>query len=63
MFVAGASARAAATRELTRRPRLIAVRAASDAVVRGAYARTGAGTEGITGILARVFKTHAAHSR
>lgn len=45
----GASARAAVTRELTRRPRTEAVWAAFGAVVRGAYARSGAGPEGVTG--------------
>lgn len=45
----GAGARAAVTRELTRRSRTAAMRTAFEAVVRGAFARVGAGPEGVTG--------------
>ncbi len=42
-------ARAAIARDFTNKARLAAVRAACEAVVRGAYARTGVGAEGVTG--------------
>lgn len=42
-------ARAAITRGFTNKARLAAVSAACEAVVRGAYARTGVGAEGVTG--------------